>query len=292
MKPLLHAALWSLTLAVALIATSVKSTAQTTPLIVYDFHLGPSPTDNVDYVKSLGFAGVVTRLKDAPDLAKLERYARYTASMDDFRLLAYVAYDFTNEASPQIWRRALPTLAKSGAPLWVVVRKAPSDQAIRELLLEMAEASQEYGVRTVIYPHWDTNIETAEEADVFIDAIRHPNLANSLHTCHEIRGGNQYDMESVVAEHAGNTALVAIAGAKENAYAGPPNLLVNWSDVIKPLDKGNYSLLPFLQALEDAGYEGPVILQTYGILNTPGHLEASIEAYDDYLDQIVPKVED
>jgi hypothetical protein len=95
-------------------------------------------------------------------------------------------------------------------------------------------------------------------------------------------------LQTVVSEHAGVSALVTIAGADENAYYGPPNPLVNWSDAIKPLDKGAFSLLPFLQALHDSGYDGPVILHTFGITSQSGHLQRSLKKYAEYLKQVTP----
>ncbi len=171
------------------------------------------------------------------------------------------------------------------------MKQAPSESAVRELLARMARVSQAFGVRTIIYPHWDTDIETAAEASALIHEIGHPNLLNSLHTAHEIRGGNQYAMKNVVSAHAAETALVAIAGADENAYAGPSNPFLSWGDVIKPLDEGGYSLDPFLQALHASGYEGPVILQTFGITNNPGHLERSLRKYEDYTEHLVRRGE-
>ncbi len=252
-------------------------------LMVYDFELGPDPVSNVDYVNSLGFAGLVTRCSDPADLVKLADYANHVATINGFQLLAFVKYDFNNPDSPQVWRDALPILASAGAPLWVIVKDAPSRAAVQGLLRRMARESQLFGVRTIIYPHWNTSIENAEEAAAYIAQVGHPNLSNSLHTCHEIRSGNQYSMEAVVATHAGDSRLVTIAGADENAYSGPPpGGGYPWDDAIKPLDRGKYSLLPFLQALHDSGYDGPVILHTFGITDDPGHLQRSLRAYARY----------
>jgi sugar phosphate isomerase/epimerase len=257
-------------------------------LLVYDFnhHLGPS--GNVDYVKSLGFSGLVTSVKTPPDLIKLRRYVRYSATVEGFQLLAFVNYDFSDTASSKVWRDALPLLAKAGAPLWVILNNAPSPLAVRQLLTRMAVESEPFGVRTVIYPHWVTDIETAAEASVLIADIAHPNLGSSLHTCHEIRSGNQYSLASVVAAHAAQAELVAIAGADENAYFGPPVPGITWADAIKPLAEGDFSLLPFLQALHDSGYDGPVVLQTFGIVDDPGHLQESLLEYAAYTSQIAP----
>ena len=257
-----------------------------TPLLAFDFNLGNKPIANVDNLKSLGFRGVVTRIQKQVNLKKLMTYARYAREVGDFRVMAYVVYDFADPGSSNVWRNALPILASSNAPLWVIVRNAPSKLVIPPLLQQMAEESHIFGVRTVVYPHWDTSIETAAKASALIDLIGHFNLKNSLHTCHEIRGGNQYKLETVVQKHASETALVAIAGADANAYFGPPSPFVNWSDAIKPLDKGAFSLLPFLQALEDSGYDGPVILQTFGITNDPNHLQRSIRKYAAYAENV------
>ena len=259
-----------------------------TSLMVYDFELGSSPVTNADYLRSLGFGGVVTRCSQPGDLSKLSSYASHVATLSDFRLLAYVNYDFKNPNHSHVWREALPILASAGAPLWVIVKNAPSMFEVQDLILRMAQASQLFGVRTVLYPHWNTDIESASEAAALIVQVAHPNLSNSLHTCHEIRGGNQYNMGSVVAAHASTTTLVTVAGADANAYAGPPPAGgLPWSDAIKPLDRGRYSLAPFLQTLKNSGYNGPVILHTFGITGDPGHLLRSLEAYDKYHDSLL-----
>jgi sugar phosphate isomerase/epimerase len=239
-------------------------------------------------VKSLGFEGLVTSVQVPADLSKLGQYAGYVETLPGFDLLAFVSYDFTNPASPQVWRDALPILASVDAPLWVILEGAPSDLAVRQLLAQMATESQAAGVETVIYPHWGTDVESAAEASALIGAIGHPNLKSSVHTCHEIRAGNQYTLDAVVAKQAQVTALVTIAGAEAHAHAGPFDPLIDWSDAIMPLDEGHFSLLPFLQALHDAGYDGPVILHTFGITDDPGHLQASLGKYAEYLAQVTP----
>lgn len=269
-------------LAVALVLALAAHVGAQPALFVYDFALDASPAENVVTVDALGYSGLVTRVRDPADVDKLADYALHVATLDDFALLAYVVYDFSDPDSPDVWRDALPILAFTGAPLWVVVRKAPSDAAVRDLLADMARESEAFGIRAVIYPHWDTSIETAAEAAAHIDAVGHPNLKNSLHTYHEIRGGNQYDLRDVVYDHADQIELVGIAGADEDAYAGPPTLFVTWDDVIKPLDEGDFDLLPFLQALHDVRYDGPVILQTFDITEPPDHLERSLRKYAQY----------
>ena len=82
-------------------------------LWVYDFNLGMGPVGNVEHVESLGFDGIVTRVGVPADLVKLRAYARHVDTIADFDLLAFVNYDFDNPSSPQVWRDALPILAKA-----------------------------------------------------------------------------------------------------------------------------------------------------------------------------------
>ncbi|MCP5023610.1 MAG: sugar phosphate isomerase/epimerase [bacterium] len=249
-------------------------------LLVYDFDLGPVPASNVDHVRSLGFDGLVTRCSVASDIPKLTQYANHVASLSRFQMLAYVNYDFNHPDSPTVWRDALPILAALDAPLWVIVKNAASTAEVDDLLLRMARGSAAFGVPMVIYPHWNTNIENAAEAAIRIAQVGHANIHTSLHTCHEIRSGNQYDLRTVVATHVQNTRLVTIAGADSNAYAGPPPH--TWSDAIRPLDRGGFDLTPFLHALRKSRYKGPVILHTWGLANDPGHLARSIRTYAKY----------
>ncbi len=249
-------------------------------LLVYDFDLGPLPASNVDRVRSLGFDGLVTRCSVASDIPKLTKYANHVASLSDFQMLAYVNYDFNHPDSPTVWRDALPILAALDAPLWVIVKNAASTAEVDDLLLRMAQGSAAFGIPMVIYPHWNTNIENAAEAAIRIAQVGHANIHTSLHTCHEIRSGNQYGLKTVVANHVQNTRLVTIAGADANAYAGPPPH--TWDDAIRPLDRGGFDLAPFLRALRKARYGGPVILHTWGLANDPGHLARSIGTYAKY----------
>ncbi|MCB9914860.1 MAG: sugar phosphate isomerase/epimerase [Planctomycetes bacterium] len=252
-------------------------------LLVYDFNLGPVPATNVDTVKALGYSGIVTGIATPGDLPKLQAYAQRVAPMQGFRLLAFVYYDFNDANAAQLWKDTVPILAGVGAPLWVIVKNAPTQQDVRDLLYDMARRTAFHGVETVLYPHWATSIETAAEAATLIAQVGHPNLKSSLHTCHEIRAGNQYTLPAVVAAHASETALVTIAGAEDKAYAGPlPGTGMPWTDAIAPLDHDDFSLQPFLQALKDAHYDGPVILHTFGITNDPGHLERSLRRYAQY----------
>lgn len=70
-------------------------------------------------------------------------------------------------------------------------------------------------------------------------------------------------------------------------FAGPhPAGGLPWDDAIKALDRGHFSLQPFLQALEDAGHNGPVILHTFEITGDVDHLQRSIQAYDRYRDNL------
>lgn len=252
-------------------------------LMVYDFNLGLTPAGNVDHVRVIGFKGIVTGVRHPADIAKLQDYANHVATIQGFELFAYVTYNFNDPNSVQVVRDALPILASRGAPLWLIVENSPSPVATRMLLDALASESELFGIRTVIYPHWNTSIESAAEAAALLAQIAHPNLSNSLHTCHEIRAGNQYDLPATAGAHAQDSAIVTIAGADKRAFAGPfPAGGYAWDDAIQPLAGSEFDLLPFLIALQAAGYDGPVVLHTFGITSDPGHLKRSLRKYAEY----------
>lgn len=238
-------------------------------LLVYDFQLGMTPAAAVPHLRSLGFDGVVTSVRRQPDIQKLSDYV--TAAAGRFEVMAYVHFDFADAANARVWEDALPILGALDAPLWVILENAPDQAALDDQLLRMAQAALAEGVRAVVYPHWDTSLESAAEAAAAIARVGHGNLASSFHTCHEIRAGHQRRLGDEFMRHLAGCELVTLAGSSKNAYAGPPPGPQSWADAIQPLDRGTHDLVPFLQALEASGYDGPVVLHTWGITGDPGH---------------------
>lgn len=280
MKPSHASTLGALALSVSALVLNPTATPvalRGARLAVYDFNLGPVPAQNCDDVASIGFTGIATSVTTLGDLGRLQGYTQHVLTLSGFDFFALVHFDFNDPSSPMVWRGALPLLAQTGAPLWVIVKNSPSPAATRDLLGQMARWASFYGVEAVIYPHWDTSIETAAEASALIAMVGNPNLKSSIHTCHEIRGGNQHNLPAVAATYASESALVAIAGADDPAYSGPPPH--PWDDAIQPLAGSSFDLLPFLQALDNAGYAGPILLQTFGITNQPNHLHESLAVY-------------
>lgn len=249
-------------------------------LLVYDFDLGLSPAASIVHLRGLGFDGVVTGCTRPSDIAKLDAYRQASNAQSGFEVLAYVQYDFAVPFASQLWLDALPILGDLDAPLWIIVKNAPAQADVDGLLLTMAQRAELQGIPVVIYPHWETDIECAAEASALIDRLDHPNLRNSVHTCHEIRAGYQNDLDRVLKRFAGESDFVTVAGADLDAYAGPHlGGVHDWSDAIKPLDRGTMDLTPFLEALERERYTGRVVLHTYGIAGDPGHRQRSHDWY-------------
>ncbi|MEZ5973423.1 MAG: hypothetical protein R3E96_00885 [Planctomycetota bacterium] len=53
-----------------------------------------------------------------------------------------------------------------------------------------------------------------------------------------------------------------------------------WDDAIRALDRNDFDLLPFLRALDQNGYQGPIILHTWGLAWDRGHHARSISRYE------------
>ncbi|MEM9160285.1 MAG: hypothetical protein AAGB46_14670, partial [Verrucomicrobiota bacterium] len=104
--------------------------------------------------------------------------------------------------------------------------------------------------------------------------VNHPNLSTTLLLNHELRYGNAYRLEEVVAKAASVSSLVVISGAVMPEDVNRHSR--DWSDVVKPLAESVYDVKSFLDLTEKYGYDVPVGLMSFGIEGDPKahHLES------------------
>ena len=165
----------------------------------------------------------------------------------------------------------LAELKKLNAALWMVCDTNGATNRIANAvtnLQKVADACALYGVTLVIYPHGGCAIDRAEQAKALLPQINRTNVKISIHLCHEIMAGNGARIAAVVAAVKNDIVLASISGSSIAVYPDD-----NWAHQIQPLDMGDYDIRPFLQALADAGYSGPIELHTYN-LGDPGEVPA------------------
>ncbi len=147
------------------------------------------------------------------------------------------------------------------------------DQAVK-ILREMSSLAAETDARLLLYPHEGSWIERIEDATRVAAKVARPNVGVSFNLCHWLRVDRNRDYKPLLEQALPRLWAVSINGA--DAFDPKPG----WERYIQPLDSGNFDLRPFLDALDQIGYHGPIALQCYGIGgDARDHLARSMKAW-------------
>ncbi len=262
----------------------------------FDFaRLGEDGASQISALKSIGYGGLVLQLTTEKQLAILEHY-QAAIENDPFEVYAgYVVVYFGLDIATQNAHldNVIRALKKSNGKLWVIlrVRNQEVERAqVIDFLRSAAERTKAAGVELVIYPHWNggkTNnisiIESAEEAIPYVEEVQNGNVFISLHLSHEIMAGNGHRLNEVAAKIKPWLRLPSINGADVDAV----NEVSGWDRGIQPLTKGDYDSSQLLVALKSVGYEGPVILHTWGLQDEAAdHHHTSYKRFYEILDTL------
>jgi hypothetical protein len=226
---------------------------------IFDFDLrGGSNDARLGSVLDHGYSGLVMPMN-------LARYDAYRASRPGFRLYAaYIMVDHRKLAglSAEYRRGVFERLAASHAAFWLIVNGPKEPRAsVLATIVSLADR---------------TAMDTAEEALSLLHEAQRPNLALSVHLCHELRAGNGDRLDEILKAVGPLLRLPSISGSDSDAprHRGQPT----WADAIKPLGEGDYDASRFMRALLTSGYTGPVILHTFGLGKRPAtHVTASLD---------------
>lgn len=264
----------------------IKSADIKNLFFVYDFTLEKMPVKNrVQFLDSVGYSGLTFPVNTPKDLEKLKEYQKMVQSQTNSRLkIPAVFFSFNPETkkATENWKKLADQLAGTKTDIWVIVGKGKTETFEREEVLQFFKDIADYCVplklKVVIYPHYNTYIESAKETIPYIKEAKRKNLFSSFHLCHELRAGNGARMNEAIAEVAPYIRLASISGADtEMKYDGAPGY---WDDAIKPLYKGDYDTSLFLKYLVQNGYKGPIALHTFGLKEPINeHFSKSLETW-------------
>ncbi|CAM4023356.1 sugar phosphate isomerase/epimerase [Corallococcus exiguus] len=245
------------------------------PLGAFNFTLESRPVAaQVELLDSLGYSGVTLFW---PGREAFDSYARQPAVEAGRVRLPAVLFGLPFDTA---WDREelngiLAALAPRRTALWLILIGPPGAKtAMVASVRDVVDLATAHGVDVVLYPHDGEAIENVEESLALMAAVDRPRLKTSLHLCHELRAGNRDRLAEIITTAAPQLALVSIHGA---AREFDPNAST-WSDVIQPLDRGSLDVgTKYLLPLRRAGYDGPVMLHTFGIEDPPEeHLRRSM----------------
>ncbi len=220
------------------------------------------PAEQITLAQQAGYAGLALSSYDV-SASRLKQFADHAdVQSGRFRIPAILwwvdskplAADFVTKTLDPI----LDQLVRMDCALWVVVDGAHDDAGRAAALAKLhtiADRCAAKNGRLVLYPHAGTTFTTTAEAlSLYRDlaALGHPEVRLSVHLCHEQAAGKMAQIATTVTDAAPYLAIASIDGSN------------NGGD-IKPLDQGTYDPTPFLKALADAGYSGPMVLHTYNL---------------------------
>ncbi|WP_158617578.1 sugar phosphate isomerase/epimerase [Corallococcus sp. CA049B] len=237
------------------------------PLGAFHFTLESRPVAaQVELLDSLGYSGVTLFW---PGREAFDSFARQPAvEAGRVRLPAVLfVLPFDTAWDREALNEILAALAPRRTALWLIL-SGPRDAktAMVASVRDVVDLATAHGVDVVLYPHDGEAIETVEESLALMAAVDRPRLKTSLHLCHELRAGNRDRLEEVITAAAPQLALVSVHGAAREFDLNAPT----WSEVIQPLDRGDFDVgTGYLLPLRRAGYEGPVLLHTFGIGDPP-----------------------
>lgn len=201
-----------------------------------------------------------------------KRVPEMLAALDKrgLKLLGIYVQGFVEGSQPRFEEglpEAVRALAGRDVMIVLTVRgQAPgaAERAV-ELVREAARMAAAAGLRVCLYPHVDFHVETAADALRLIEAAGEPNVGLALNLYHTLAfhwkrcGPEEFDFAGLIRRVLPRLWLVSINGMERTATG------VN----VARLDRGDYDLAPFLQALNEAGYRGPVSLQCYRVAGDP-----------------------
>lgn len=256
-------------------------------LYAFDFKMDNMSIDErSELFSELGYSGTTFIVKTDKQREKLQEYLKtkaFTAGKLSIPVV-YFSFDFSknSENENKLWRKTLAALPE-GTDLWVIILKKDATREKTLALLEnMTTEAQKLNKNIVIYPHDNCFIESAEEAIPYIEELKAPNLYLTLHLCHELRAGNGNRLLDVAIKSAPYLKFASISGSNVTMFNNDKG---NWSDAIKPLDKGDYDVSKFVSVLQKIKFQGKTMLHTFGIEETPKeHLSRSIKKWNTLVD--------
>lgn len=262
------------------------------PLYVYNFgglRELPIP-EQINLVKKSGYSGMAVGASDFEELKGLDEYMKCAKQTKNFEINTVMfLYIFDNKEKDAVWGKVIDRLSGTKTAMWIFIgakRQNIAPERIEALLRKVVDYAKMKKVQVTLYPHSNTEVETAEEALVLVKKINSPNFKLAVHSCHEIRAGNGNRIENVIENVKGYIGHVTIAGSDTITDFTDGMTIEN--STIKPLYEGKYDLTRILKKLKTINYRGEIGFINHQIKECPEvYFPKSKEKYDSWLNEII-----
>ena len=250
-----------------------------------------SPQEQISILKKSGYDGINLRMAKEKNVSQLLEFIEIADNTPNFKIFSvFVRYNFNDsEEDKKRWKAVVDIIENKGIDLWVIfgkVRPNVTDSVVEGILKNIVLYSASKKVSVLLYPHSHCYFYSAEQSLPMVKKINHPNLKIIVHTCHELKaknGGRLYAVVNNVKEYLG---AVTISGA--TAELDTTTKITMNDSTILPLEDSVYDFGPFLKALKEINYKGPVGYINFGFDKKPEqYLIKSLEEWkrlkDNYL---------
>jgi sugar phosphate isomerase/epimerase len=228
------------------------------PLGVFDNGLGRgilSIDDQAELARRTGYDGVL--------FAGTARIPEMRKALESRGLKFYGIYTGMNVADKEPGYdpglpEAVRQLRGSGALITFNVNghRADGDAIAARVIQQVADMAADAGLRVALYPHYGMHMARIEDALRLREMVGRKNVGIVFNLCHWLRSGDEANMTLRLRQAAPYLDLVLINGADHEG---------DWDRLIQPLDRGEFDLRGFLEALRGVGYGGKIGLQCYAI---------------------------
>jgi len=140
------------------------------------------------------------------------------------------------------------------------------------LVQHIAAKAKDAGLKVILYPHFNDQIERVDQALRIAKASACDNVGVAFNLCHFLKVQPQDDLAATLTAAKDYLWSVSICGADRDGK--------DWNTLIRPLDEGTFDQAKLLGLLKEQGYRGPIGLQCFNIRIAPReHLTRSLAAW-------------
>jgi len=241
-------------------------------------------------LKTIGYKGIET-------WSEKNFYETLSAAHDTGISLtaAYTALYTQGDDNYHDWRKCTREMISSSDPGTIFCFHIPPIESdldsvkihkmIVQNLREMTVYAASFGVKTCVYPHYNSYCETVARSVKLSQATGHKGCGAMLTLCHLLKVEGAENADKIIEKYADDLLLITISGADDGDTRS-----MAMKQLIQPLGEGSYDTYHVLELLWDNGFSGPVGIQFYGIKEDASLvIKNSVKVWNRYLRMYINK---
>jgi sugar phosphate isomerase/epimerase len=220
---------------------------------------GAGPAEVAATVRELGFDGLGGRGPGVKALrgALEERGSRL------WNIYATVKLEAGKPVLTPAFRTDIDELRGHDATVWLAIHELAGggDEVAVAAIREISDHARTAGATVSLYPHAGFWLAGFGHAARLAATVDRPDVGVTFNLCHWLKVEGDVDPMPLLRAEKEKLQFVTINGADKGDTKS-----MGWDRLIQPLDRGSYDVAGLVRRLRrEAGWNGPVGLQSYGI---------------------------